>query len=79
MVKKVELTLLKDTKGSTYVNQNLDVVHDGVIDNITAKPTKASFNPTKNIKASKNIDKPPPNNKTFKNKLRNSSWAMFPK
>ena len=53
MVKKGELTLNKDNKqgfstnkdkGKT-VNKNLDVVNDGVVDNVTTKPSKPFFNP----------------------------------
>ena len=52
MVKKGELTLQKDTRqGSTsskdkskYVNKNQEVVHDKIVNNITPKPTKATFN-----------------------------------
>ena len=61
MVKKGELTLHKDKRqGSTsvrdkskYANKNREVVHDGVVDNITPKPAKVAFNLTDNIKASK--------------------------
>lgn len=81
MVKKGEITLQKDTKqgsksskdNTKYVNKNREVVHDGVIDNIMPKTAKTHFNLTNNLKASKNIDKPLPKNKTFGNKMKNSS------
>ena len=86
MVKKGELTLQKDTKqGSTsnkekskYVNKNQEVLHCVVVDNITPKPAKVVFNLIDNLKASKNVEKYPPNNKTFGNKPKNSSWVSHP-
>ena len=86
MVKKGELTLQKDTRqGSTsnrdktkYVNKNREVVHDGVVDNVTPKPAKAAFNLTDGLNVAKNAKKPPPNNKTSGKKPRNS-WASCPK
>ena len=86
MVKKCELTLQKDTrKGSTsskdkskYVSKNWEVAHDGVINNITPKPTKVAFNLIDNLRESKNVEKSPPDNKTSGNKPRNS-WATCPK
>ena len=60
MIKKGELTLHKDTRQastsrdkSKYVSKNREVVHDGVVDNITPKPEKVAFNLTDNLKASK--------------------------
>jgi len=61
MVKKGELTLHKDTRqGSTsgkdkskYASKNQEVVHDGVVDNITPKPAKVVFNLTDNLKVAK--------------------------
>ena len=54
-------------------------MHDRVVDNITPIPSKVAFNLTNNIKASKNVEKPPSNNMTSKNKLRNSFSATHPK
>ena len=87
IVKKGKLTLQKDTKqGSTsnkdkskYVNKNWEVVHDGVFDNITPKPAKVAFNLIDNLRAYKNIEKPPIDNKMFGNKQKNSSWVIHPK
>ena len=83
MVKNGELTLQKDIKQgsnsnkekSKYVNKKWEVVHDGVVDNITPKPGKASFNLTDNLKASNNVKKSPFDNKTFGNKPKSSSWV----
>ena len=38
------------------------MVHDGVVDNITPKPTKVAFNLTDGLKAAKQAEKPPPVN-----------------
>ena len=55
MVKKGDLTINKDNKQgssssnkdkSKATNKNLDVVNDGVVDDLTAKPPKAVFNLT---------------------------------
>ena len=81
MVKKGKLVLQKDTKqGSTsnkdkskYVNKKWEVVHDGVIDNITPKLAKVAFNLIYNLKASKNVEKYPPDIKMFGSKPNNSS------
>ena len=54
-------------------------MYDGVVDNFTPKPTKEAFNIKNNLKASKNVEKSPPYNKTFENKPKNSSWAPCPK
>ena len=86
MVKKGELILHNDTRqGSTsvrdkskYVSKNQEVVHDRVVDNITPKPPKASFNLTDNFKASKHVENPPSDKQTSGNRLRNS-WATRPK
>ena len=61
MVKKGELTFHKDTRqGSTsgkdktkYASKNREVVHDGVVDNISPKLEKVAFNLTDNLKVSK--------------------------
>jgi hypothetical protein len=53
-------------------------VHDGVVNNVTPKPAKASFNLTDSLNVAKNAKKPPSNNKTSGNKPR-SSWASRPK
>lgn len=79
MVKEGELTLQKDTKkGSTsnrcktkYVNKNQEILNDVVVDNVTPKPTKASFNLTDGLNAAKNVEKPPPDNKTSRSKQDN--------
>ena len=60
------------------MSKNQEVVHDGVVKNITPKPAKATFNLTDNLKASKQVKKTPPDNKTSGNNLRNS-WATHPK
>ena len=86
MVKKGELTLNKDMRqGSTsirdkskYASKNQELVHDGVVHNITPKPTKVAFNLTDNLKASKQVEKPPSDKQTSRNRLRNS-WATHPK
>ena len=86
LIKKGELTLHKDTRqGSTsardkskYASKNREVVHDGVVDNITAKPTKAAFNLTDGLKAAKQAEKPPSDKQVFGNRPRNS-WATRPK
>ena len=86
MVKKGELTLQKDTKQSAtsnkdktkYISKNREVVHDGVVDNVTLKPTKEAFNLTDGLNAAKNAKKPPLDKKTSKKKMRNS-WATSPK
>ena len=87
MVKNGELTLQKDTKQwststkdkSKYVNKNLEVVHDGVVDNIIPKPAKEAFNLIDNLKASNNVDKPPSDNKTFGKNPKRSSWVTHQK
>ena len=85
MIKKGELTLHRDTRQSStsrdkskYVSKNREVVHDGVVDNITPKPTKATFNLTDGLKAAKQAEKPPPDKQVSRNRSRNS-WAMRPK
>ena len=86
MVKKGELTLHKDTRqGSTsasdkskYASKNREVVHDGVVDNITPKPAKVAFNLIDSIKASKQAEKPPSDKQVSGNRPRNS-WATRPK
>ena len=78
--------ILKDTRqGSTsardkskYASKNREVVHDGVVDYITPKPTKVPFNLTDSIKASKKAEKPPPDKQVSGNRARNS-WASRPK
>ena len=87
MLKKGEITLQKDTKqGSTcnkdksrYVSKNKEVLHDGFVDNITPKPVKAMFNLTNNLRASKNVEKPPFDIKKFGNKPNKISWVSHPK
>ena len=54
-------------------------MYDGVVDNITPKPSKVTFNLTHNLKESKHVDKPPTDNEVFGNKLKNSSWVACPK
>ena len=61
------------------MNKNQEVVHDGVVDNITPKPAKETFNLIDNLKVSKNVEKPPSDNKTFGKKPKNSSWVTCPK
>ena len=62
MIKKGDLSINKDNKqGSSssakdkpkVINKNNDVVNDGVVDNITAKPPKATFNLTTSIQVAK--------------------------
>ena len=53
-------------------------MHDRVVDNISTKPVKVAFNLTNNLRASKNVEKHPPNNKESRNKQMNS-WATCPK
>ena len=67
MVKKGELTLQRDTRqGSTSskeksknVSKSWEVVHDGVVNNVTLKLAKVAFNLTDNLKISKQVEKPP--------------------
>lgn len=81
IVKKWQLTLQKYIKqGSTsskekskYVNKNQEVVHNGVVDNITPKPSKVDFNLTDNIQMPKTTKKTTIDNKTFGNKAKNPS------
>ena len=61
------------------MKNNREVVHNGVVDNSTPKPSKMDFNLTDNIHVSKNTDKSTPDNKTFGNKTKNSSWVNLPK
>ena len=76
MVKKGELTLHKETRqGSTsardkskYVSKNREVVHDGVVDNITPKPAKMAFNLIDNFKVAKQAKKPPPDKQVSGNR-----------
>lgn len=58
--------------------KNREVVHDGVVDNVTPKLAKVAFNLTDGLNAAKNTEKPPPDNKTSEKKLRNS-WVSHPK
>lgn len=86
MVKKGELTLHKDTRhGSTsvkdkskYANKNREIVHDGVVDNITPKPAKVAFNLIDNLKASRQAEKSLSDKQASRNRPRNS-WATRPK
>ena len=86
MVKKGELTLHKDTRqGSTsgkdktkYASKNWEVVHDGVVDDITPKLAKVAFNLTDTLKASKQAEKPPSDKQVSRSRPRNS-WATCPK
>ena len=86
MIKKGELTFHKDTRqGSTsardkskYASKNQEVVHDGVVDYITPKPTKVPFNLTDSLKAAKQAEKPPHDKQVSGNRPRNS-WASRPK
>ena len=61
-----------------YVNKNIKVVHNGVVDKITPKLAKAVFNLIDNLKAFKNFNKSPRNNKMLGNKLKNTSWVSCP-
>ena len=61
------------------MSKNWEVVHDRVVDNITPKLAKVVFNLTENLKASKNVEKSPPDNKTFGNKLKNTSRVSHSK
>lgn len=54
-------------------------MHSGVVDNITPRIANEEFNLIDNLKASKTTEKYPPDNKTFGNKLRNSSWVSHSK
>ena len=62
MVKKGDLTIKKDNKqGSSSsnkdkskgINKNHDVVNDGVVDNLVAKPPKVIFNLTTSLQKTK--------------------------
>ena len=54
------------------------MVHDGVVDNITPKPTRVAFNLIDGLKAAKQAQKPPPDKQVSGNWPRNS-WATHPK
>ena len=70
---------IKSNRDKTkHVNKNQEIVYDGVVDNVTPKPAKMTFNLTDCLKEAKNAEKPPLDNKMSGNKLRNS-WATRPK
>ena len=63
MIKKGDLSIKKDNKqgwssfasmdNKMDINKNWDVVNDGVVDNIIAKPPKAMFNLTTSMQVAK--------------------------
>lgn len=88
MIKKGELTLSKDNKqGSSnpnkdkgkFVNKNRDVVNNGVVDNMIAKPAKSVFNLSSSIQVVKAAEKPTTENQQPSRFSRNKPWASRPK
>ena len=87
MVKKGDLTVNKDNKQgsssnkdkSKAINKNRDVVNDGVIDNLTAKPPRSVFNLTTSLQAAKATEQATAGNKQTSNYSRSKPWALRPK
>ena len=87
MVKKWDLTINKDNKQgsssnkdkSKATNKNHDVLNDGVVDNLTAKPPKAIFNLTTSLQVAKATEQATAGTKQTSNYFRSKPWAPRPK
>ena len=89
MIKKGELTLHKENKQgssssskdkSKFPNKNHNVVNDGVVDNVTAKPSKATFNLTTTMQAAKATEQAAAASKPSTSRFSGPKpWAPRPK